>query len=105
MVYHDHNRIKSVLRHREVGHKVDANLAKKAAAGRSDREKRRLDRVCRYFKLLTNSAAGHIVHQENLLWQNLQDLSKISSIYKDFTYFNPCTIHLVKYSSEFHQLR
>jgi len=44
-------------------------------------------------------------HQENLLWQNLQDLSKIFSIYKDFTYFNPCTIHLVKYSSEFHQLR
>ena len=45
------------------------------------------------------------LYQENVLWQNLQDLSKFSSIYKDFTYFNPCTIHLVKYSSGFHQLR
>jgi len=66
MVYYDYDRIKTFLSEREVGHEIDPNLAKKAVTGRSDQEKQRLDRVSRYFKLLTNSAAGHIVPNKGL---------------------------------------
>jgi len=66
MVYYDHDRIKSVLVHQEVGHEINPNLAKKAGAGRSDRKKRRLDWVCQYFKLLTNSTAGHVIPNKGL---------------------------------------